>query len=772
MKNAKLDFKALFESAPGLYLVLDSDLKIVAVNDAYLRATMTERQKILGRYIFDVFPDNPADPQATGVRNLRSSLHRVLQKRTADKMPIQKYDIRKPNGVDFEERYWSPVNSPVIGPNKELAFIIHHVDDVTEFAGIGIDITEHKRMEDALLKSEERYRALLSACSQALYSMSPDWSEMRQLKGGGFISDTEQPNRNWLQEYIPQEDQKLVLKAIEEAIRTGKDFELQHRVRRVDGTVGFTVSRAVPVRNAIGEIVEWFGAATDVTESKRSEEALRKSQAHALEQSADLKAMIDALPAGILIAHDPECNQITCNPTWLDIVGLPDGANPFKDPSCERSRYEMRRAGEPISIEQLPIKVACASGQPVVGDKLEIIRDDGVTRYFYGNAMPLFDSHGVVRGAVSVLLDITELRDAHDKIASFAAIVDSSSDAIIGKTLEGIIVSWNHGAEILYGYSSKEAIGRSISSLLVPPDQPDEIKEIIERIKRGEPIAAYDTTRMRKDGTLVDVSLTISAVRDSMGKIVGAATIARDITERKKLEHRISQYSKELERSNKELGDFASIVSHDLRAPLRAVLGFSDMLKKGYTEKLDAEADKYITHIIDGAGRMRHLIDDLLEYARVGARSKQLIPVKVNAIIEKALDNLTFEVKESEAVIAVDPLPNVSADSTQLIQLFQNLIGNAIKYRSNTPHIHVSAERKDREWLFSVSDNGIGMDPRQLERIFDIFQRLHTRDEYAGTGIGLAICKKIVEGFGGRIWAESKIGEGSTFFFTLPAEEA
>jgi PAS domain S-box-containing protein len=337
--------------------------------------------------------------------------------------------------------------------------------------------------------------------------------------------------------------------------------------------------------------------------------------------------------------------------------------------------------------------------------------------------------------------------------------------------LEGIIVSWNPAAEILYGYSSKEALGRSIT-FLVPPDYPDEIAKIIERIKRGESIAAYDTSRMRQDGTLVDVSLTISPVKDSMDKIIGASTIARDITERKKLERRITQYSRELEQSNRELEKFASIVAHDLGAPLRAVLGFSDLLKQRYKDKLDAEADKYITHIIEGAGRMRRLIADLLEYARVGARTKHLAPVNVNTITEKALDNLTFEVKESKAVITVDPLPTVLGDSTQLIQLFQNLIGNAIKYRRNTPHIHIFAEQQDREWLFRVSDNGIGMDPRQLERIFDIFQRLHTRDEYPGTGIGLTICKKIVEGFRGRIWAESKPGEGSTFFFTLPAEGA
>ncbi len=242
-----------------------------------------------------------------------------------------------------------------------------------------------------------------------------------------------------------------------------------------------------------------------------------------------------------------------------------------------------------------------------------------------------------------------------------------------------------------------------------------------------------------------------------------------DITERRRLEEMARLYSKKLEESNRELDNFASIAAHDLGAPLRVVSGFASLLKKHYKDKLDANADQYISHIVEGTERMRHLIDDLLQYARVATRESPLAPVNVNTILENTLANLTFEIKESKAVITVDPLPTVSADSTQLIQLFQNLIGNAIKYRSNTPSIHISAELKDEEWLFHISDNGIGIDPQYFDRIFQIFQRLYASDEYSGTGIGLATCKKIVERLGGRIWVESKPGEGSTFFFTLPA---
>ncbi len=286
-------------------------------------------------------------------------------------------------------------------------------------------------------------------------------------------------------------------------------------------------------------------------------------------------------------------------------------------------------------------------------------------------------------------------------------------------------------------------------------------------LKDGKVHHIKDEVFWKKDNTSFNVTYTSTPIIDN-GKIAGAVLTFTDTTDRKKFEERIEQYSKKLEQSNRELDNFALIAAHDLRAPLRAVSGFIDLLKKHCKEKLDAEADRYISNILEGTVRMNHLIDDLLLYARAGTREKPLVPVDVNTVLKKTLDNLSFEIKESGAVITVDPLTTVSADSTQLIQLFQNLMGNAIKYSSSTPRIHISAERKGEEWLFRISDNGIGIEPRQFERIFQIFQRLHTSDEYSGTGIGLATCKKIAERLGGRIWVESKPGEGSTFFFTLP----
>ena len=225
----------------------------------------------------------------------------------------------------------------------------------------------------------------------------------------------------------------------------------------------------------------------------------------------------------------------------------------------------------------------------------------------------------------------------------------------------------------------------------------------------------------------------------------------------------------ELDRSNKELELFAYVASHDLQEPLRMVSSYTQLLARRYKGRLDANADEFIAYAVDGANRMQSLINDLLAYSRVGTRGKEFEPTDCTAVFDQTLANLKVTLEESDAAVACGPLPTVMADKMQIGQLFQNLIGNAIKYHGDEPpRVQVSAEQKGKEWVFSVRDNGIGIDPQYAERIFVIFQRLHTREEYPGTGIGLAICKKIVERHGGRIWMESQLGSGATFYFTIP----
>jgi PAS domain S-box-containing protein len=371
------------------------------------------------------------------------------------------------------------------------------------------------------------------------------------------------------------------------------------------------------------------------------------------------------------------------------------------------------------------------------------------------------------------ITDLTEQKKKEHVQAHLAAIVESSDDAIHGITLDGIIVSWNRGAERLYGYTSEEVIGRSIS-LLAPTGRANEVANLLEKIKREERVEHYETVLLRKDGRDVLVSLCISPVKDAAGSVMGASAIARDITERKKVEEALAlaRHTEELARSNAELEQFASVASHDLQEPLRTVANFAQLLQERYKGRLDAKADEFIDFMVDGVTRMQELINDLLAYSRVGSRGKEFVPADCGAALEQALKNLHVAVEESGAQVTHDSLPIVKCDRAQIMQLFQNLVGNSIKFRSaQPPRTHVGVERGPSEWVFSVKDNGIGIDPQYAERVFEIFQRLHTRKEYPGTGIGLAIAKKIVQRHGGRIWVESKLHQGATFFFTLPVSD-
>jgi PAS domain S-box-containing protein len=344
----------------------------------------------------------------------------------------------------------------------------------------------------------------------------------------------------------------------------------------------------------------------------------------------------------------------------------------------------------------------------------------------------------------------------------FRAIIDSSDDAIISKDLTGVITSWNRSAERLFGYTAAEAVGQPIT-ILIPPDRLDEEPQILARLKRGERVDHFETIRRRKDGNLLEISLTISPVKDREGNVVGASKIARDITESKRVEA-------ELRRANYALEQFAFSASHDLQEPLRAVKIYSELLLKDHASKLDEEALGFLGYLRDGAMRMERLVCDLLAYTQVPEFQKSSELADAKELLATALQSLENSLAESDARISTDVLPSVRMHPAHLQQLFQNLIGNAIKYRrrGKQPAVRITADRQVGQWVFAVSDNGIGIASEYKENIFGLFKRLHSDAEYSGTGLGLAICKRIVEQYNGRIWVESEPGQGSVFRFTVP----
>jgi PAS domain S-box-containing protein len=390
---------------------------------------------------------------------------------------------------------------------------------------------------------------------------------------------------------------------------------------------------------------------------------------------------------------------------------------------------------------------------------------DGVFRWHLARAVPIFDSEGRITKWIGTCTDIEEKKREAEEFAARAAIVEASDDAIVGMDLSGIVAAWNGGARRLYGYSSEEAIGHSVN-MLIPADMEGEMQHVIDTVGRGETMEHYETIRVRKDGKRLTVSFTLSPIRDGQGKITGIAAIARDITEAKQSEY-------ELKRSNADLEQFAYLASHDLQEPLRAMSGTVQVLQRRYQGQLDARADEIISHAVAAVTRMQALVSDLLVFSRLTRHGDPFEPIDFDQVLRDVSANLEVAIAESDAVITSDPLPKLTADPPQMRQLFQNLISNALKFHGEEPvRIHLSARKQDNAWLFSVKDSGIGIEPQYFERIFVIFQRLHTRDEYAGTGIGLALCKRIVERHSGRIWLESSPDKGTTFFFTIVDQAA
>jgi PAS domain S-box-containing protein len=358
----------------------------------------------------------------------------------------------------------------------------------------------------------------------------------------------------------------------------------------------------------------------------------------------------------------------------------------------------------------------------------------------------------------------SELRESEER---YRTLSETSPDMIFVIDRQDKVQYVNNLASRQFGKTPEQVTGKARTELFPPGIAQNQALGLQQVLKSGEPFSSESSIAFPGGQLWLDTQLV--ALRNQAGDVSAVMGVARDITERKKAEENLIKIMDDLARSNAELERFAYVASHDLQEPLRMVTSYLQLLEGRYKDKLDGDALEFINYAVDGSNRMKSLISDLLAYSRVGTRGKEFANIDCEEVLTRVLANLQGSLEENQAKVTHDPLPRVKADEVQLESLFQNLIGNAIKFHGKKPpEIHVGVHKDDKNWVFSVSDNGIGIDPKYFERIFIIFQRLHNREEYPGTGIGLAISKRIVERHGGRIWIESQPEKGSTFFFTLP----
>ncbi len=407
-----------------------------------------------------------------------------------------------------------------------------------------------------------------------------------------------------------------------------------------------------------------------------------------------------------------------------------------------------------------------------MAEKMDLfgLRKDGSEFPIEVNVAPLETDQGLL--VSNAIRDITERKKSEEQRARLAALVDSSADAIIGKTLDGVITSWNRGAEETFGYTAAEAIGKSIL-LIVPPDRRDEEPLILSEVARGE-VKRFDTVRRHKDGRLIDVSVTISPVRDAAAKVVSVSKVARNITDRRRGETALAHAKDVAEAASRELEAFSYSVAHDLRAPLRGMNGFAQVLLDDYGDKLDAQGREWLLEIVVNAQKMGGLIDALLALSRVSRSDVHRDPVDLSEVARSVMAGLRSRDPARAIDVVIHDGLLANADPTLVRSLLDNLLGNAWKFTGNVAaaRIEVGCTEQNGTKAFFVRDNGAGFDMAYATKLFAPFQRLHSANEFPGTGIGLATVQRIVRRHGGELWAEGAVDVGATFYFTFDSRNS
>ncbi|MDW7733240.1 MAG: PAS domain S-box protein [Methanolobus sp.] len=636
---------------------------------------------------------------------------------------------------------------------------IFELSGQTVFQSIFRDITDRKRFEDALRQSEEKYRTLIENTQDGVFIVQDakvQFANKAACRMAGYTLD--EAIEKDFREFVAPEDLEMVIGHFNRMM-AGEDVPREYELRalRKDGAK-IIVNMNVELINYSGRVVI-MGVAKDITERKRLEEALHVSE----ERYRNLyhEAPIAYMSAG----SDGRIRMV--NKRSVELLGYSE------DDLLGREVFDLY-ADTPSGKEKArALFMQFLAGEEIREEELEMRRADGRLIWIRLTVGPILDTEGHVVESRSMVVDITEHKRIDDALHAseerYRLLFERAGDAIFIVEAEGDnkgeIIAANQAAADMHGYAVDELITMKITDLDAPVAS-EKVIYGIKHILRGELIKT-EIIHRKKDSTVFPVEVSAGLLELEDHKHILA--FYRDITERKQMEEKLKQTMTDFARSNAELEQFAYVASHDLQEPLVTVISFTQLIANRYKGKLDKDADEFINYIVDGGIRMQRMINDLLAYSRVGTHGKPFELTGFETIFDQSMANLKIAIEESGAVVTHDPLPALVVDASQIVQLFQNLLSNAIKFRSTeVPRVHVSAEDKGNEWIFSVRDNGIGMAPEFFEQIFVIFQRLHSEDAYPGTGIGLAICKKIVERHGGRIWVESAPGNGSIFYFTIP----
>ena len=760
---------------------------------------MTKREEILGRGLFDVFPDNPADLIATGVTNLRSSLNRVLENRVADAMEVQKYDIRRPEsaGGGFEERYWSPSNFPVFGPEGEIIYMIHRVEDVTDYIRQQNETVQltwrseqmeqevsrrtgelqeanyqlHKANERLQTESAERWetKRFLESLVENVPMMIfvKDARDLRFVKlnraGEQLLgyTDKELLGKNDY-DFFAKEEADWFIKADRRVLEDKKLLLVEEESIRIkNGEERILRTRKVPLFGPDGAPQYLLGISEDITEFKKVKDTFRD-----IDQR--FRLLIDGVQDYAIFMLDPMGVVMSWNKGAQRING-------YEAEEVMGKNFSIFYTPEDQGNGKPQKELNAALDQGRVEDEGYRVRKNG--QRFWANVImtPVFDENKKLRGFAKVTRDMTERKEIEQALRAQAHIMNIVNDSVVMRDLEDRITYWNQGAQQIYGWSAPQVLGKVTHDLL-KTQFPTSSLIAVQKQLMSEEHWEGELVHTRKDGSEIMVVSRQSVQRDANNQATAILELNYDITDRKRIEKDLQEKNEQLQKAAEAKDSFLANMSHELRTPLNGIIGFAEFLVDGKPGAVNPKQKEYLEDILNSGKHLLQLISDILDLAKVGAGKMEFYPEKFSlrkAIQETcAVSDPIAQKRGIQINVAVAPeIGDVTLDQQKFKQVLFNLLSNAIKFNHDGGKVGISVEPYDTDRVkLVVSDNGIGIKAEDVGRLFKEFDQLESgaSRRHEGTGLGLALTRKIVELQGGNISVDSQLGKGSNFIVVLP----
>lgn len=763
-------YQQLFEASPHPYLILrvDDGFIIAAVNNKYLEVTGTEREAIVGRGLFDIFPDNPGDEDVacSSVLDWRASLSRVVSAKHPDTMRAQKYDIPLRDGSENSEfKYWNPVNTPVFDAQGHMIYIIHHMEDVTESM-----INHEGAINEQFRENETRFRAVFeqAAVGIAIISLEGRWLHINHKLCQIVGYSRDELRTLTFQDITYPDDLDKDLNYVRQVL-AGKitTFSMEKRYICKDSSI-IWINLAVSLVRKPDNTPDYFVTIVEDIQTRKEVEANLK-EAKRIANLGHWK-------------WDVNTNKCTWSEEIYRIYGRDLDLPPLNQQ--ETSQYFTVESWDNLiaAVEE------CLTQGLAYECDAEVVRSDGGHRWITARGEATRDADGRITALHGTMQDITErklaevaLQESKEKLKLFIKYAPASL-AMFDRKMRYLAFSQRWCDDYYLG--NRNLLGLCHYDIF--PEIGEEWKIIHRRCLSGEVVRADEDRFERADGRVQWLRWEVRPWRLGSGAIGGMVIFSEDTTQQRQaeetlqlnvdLEKRITERTAELKMLNQSLESFVYSVSHDLKAPLRGVEGYSRLLEEDYSDRLDDEGRLFISNIRTGVTRMNELIDDLLTYSRMERCKLESNALDLAAVVHQVLVERDADIA-SQQIEIVAHLPSLvtRGDRKGLTLVLRNLLENAIKFSKHSPHPRIefgaSYSQDDRHVVLWIRDNGIGFDMKYHRRIFEIFERLHRLEDYPGTGIGLALVKKAMQRMGGRIWAQSIPGEGATFYLEFPAAQ-